>query len=270
MSKIWSMLPNTHSLCVRTGALTHDVGTCVCAWRLCNQSPFGTLQEVINSHDYCAATVISKVLHNSLCGEGWLNQSTWKGEKDVRFAASCRGPSASLSAPAVSLLCEEERVWTSKRSNATLETETISKGSGERWHRGEPWSMILKRWVWELLGSKVSSDSSGCILERGDLCEWGVCKQHWGISHNALFHVYFLSDIPFALLLSSIVYLHFPTYYNNLAQMRQWTDNTASCDTFSLTLVSRNTSTAARLESRANLQGGGAASNRIPLSSWAI
>ena len=106
--------------------------------RVCNQSRFGTLQEVINSQDYCADTMISKVLHNSLCGEGWLNQSTWKGERDVRFAASCRGPSASLSAPAVSLLCEEEGVWTSKTSHATLETETISKGSGERWHRGEP------------------------------------------------------------------------------------------------------------------------------------
>ncbi len=105
--------------------------------RVCNQSRFGTLQEVINSQDYCADTMISKVLHNSLCGKGWLNQSTWKGERDVRFAASCRGPSASLSAPAVSLLCEEEGVWTSKSSHATLETETISKGSGERWHRGE-------------------------------------------------------------------------------------------------------------------------------------
>lgn len=82
--------------------------------RVCNQSRFGTLQEVINSQDYCADTKISKVLHNSLCGKGWLNQSTWKGERDVRFAASCRGPSASLSAPAVSLLCEKEGVWTSK------------------------------------------------------------------------------------------------------------------------------------------------------------
>lgn len=35
MSKIWSMLPNTHSLCVRAGALTHDVGTCVCVCRGC-------------------------------------------------------------------------------------------------------------------------------------------------------------------------------------------------------------------------------------------
>lgn len=125
--------------------------------RVCNQSRFGTLQEVINSHDYCADTMISKVLHNSLCGKGWLNQSTWKGERDVRFAASCRGPSASLSAPAVSLLCEEERVWTSKRSNATLETETISKGSGERWHRGESRSMILKKYIWALVRSKVST-----------------------------------------------------------------------------------------------------------------
>lgn len=69
---------------------------CVCTG-VCNQSRFGTLQEVINSQDYCADTMISKVLHNSLCGKGWLNQSTWKGERDVRFAASCRGPSASLS-----------------------------------------------------------------------------------------------------------------------------------------------------------------------------
>lgn len=37
---------------------------------VCNQSRFGTLQEVINSHDYCADATISKVLGNSLCGEG--------------------------------------------------------------------------------------------------------------------------------------------------------------------------------------------------------
>lgn len=34
-----------------------------------NQSSFGTLQEVISSQDYCADVLISKVLHNSLCGE---------------------------------------------------------------------------------------------------------------------------------------------------------------------------------------------------------
>lgn len=133
---------------------------CTCLYmyactRVCNQSRFGTLQEVINSRDYCADTVISKVLHNSLCGKGWLNQSTWKGERDVRFTASCRSPSVSLSAPAVSLLCEEERVWTSKHSNTTLETETISKGSGEGWHREESCSMILKKYVWALMRSKV-------------------------------------------------------------------------------------------------------------------
>lgn len=38
--------------------------------RVCNQSRIGTLQEVINSQDYCADTMISKVLHNSLCGKG--------------------------------------------------------------------------------------------------------------------------------------------------------------------------------------------------------
>lgn len=53
-----------------------------------------------------------------------------RGKRDVRFAASCHGPSASPSPRAVSLLCEKEGVWTSKRSQATLETETISKGSG--------------------------------------------------------------------------------------------------------------------------------------------
>lgn len=144
----------------------HDVAVGTCRYmcvrmRVCNQSRSGTLQEVINSHDYCADTIISKVLHNSLCGKGWLNQSTWKGERDVRFAASCRGPSASLSAPAVSLLCEEERVWTSKHRNATLATETISKGSGERWHRGESLSMILKRYIWEVRSALFSKD---CIL----------------------------------------------------------------------------------------------------------
>lgn len=64
----------------------HDVAVGTCRYmcvrmRVCNQSRFGTLQEVINSHDYCADTIISKVLHNSLCGKGWLNQSTWKGRE---------------------------------------------------------------------------------------------------------------------------------------------------------------------------------------------
>lgn len=110
----------------RAGIVASALAPCACA-RICNQRRFGTLQEVINSQDYCADAMISKVLHNSLCGKGWLNQSTWKRERDVRFAASCRGPSASLPALAVSLLCEEEGVWTSKSSHATLETETISK-----------------------------------------------------------------------------------------------------------------------------------------------
>lgn len=130
----------------------HRRDTCVYT-KVCNQSRFGTLQEVINSQDYCADTMISKVLHNSLCGKGWLNQSTWKGERDVRFAASCRDPSASLPAPAVRLLCEEEGVWTSKSRHATLETETISKGSGERWQRGGPHS-IIKKHIGALLGRK--------------------------------------------------------------------------------------------------------------------
>lgn len=131
--------------CFNAHMVKHNIVVLVCAYwymsmwtRMGNQSCFGTLQEVINSQDYCADTVISKVLHNSLCGEGWLNQSTWKGERDVRFVASCRGPSASLSALAVILLCEKERVWTSKSSHATLETETISKWSGKRWGLGEP------------------------------------------------------------------------------------------------------------------------------------
>lgn len=133
----------TRNACVFLVSVYHPMCMCLCAMA-CNQSRFGTLQEVINSQDYCADTMISKVLHNSLCGEGWLNRSTWKGERDVRFPASCRGPSASLSAPSVSPLCEEEGVWTSKSSLATLETETISKGSGERWHGGEPCAMKLK------------------------------------------------------------------------------------------------------------------------------
>lgn len=101
--------------CFNSHMVKHDIVVLACAcwymsmWtRMGNQSCFGTLQEVINSQDYCADTMISKVLHNSLCGEGWLNQSTWKGERDIRFTASCRGPSASLSATTVTLLCEEE------------------------------------------------------------------------------------------------------------------------------------------------------------------
>ena len=169
----WSV---AESVCVCVCVCVRDaIPACTCRYmrvctRVCNQSRFGTLQEVINSQDYCADTMISKVLHNSLCGEGWLNQSTWKGERDVRFAASCRGPSASLSAPAVSLLCEEEGVWTSKTSHATLETETISKGSGERWHRGEPpfhdpqKKKIISRHCQEL---RAALDSKGSIPQRG-------------------------------------------------------------------------------------------------------
>lgn len=155
-------------VCVWVIVLMHECVGLVCAcWYMCvcasacNQSRFGTLQEVINSQDYCADAMISKVLHNSLCGKGWLNRSTWKGERDVRFAASCRGPSASLSAPTVSPLCEEEGVWTSKRSSATLETETISKGSGERWHRGEPHTMILKKYIRGSPGSRLTTLSHG-------------------------------------------------------------------------------------------------------------
>lgn len=51
-----------------------------------------------------------------------------------------------FSAPTVSLFCEEERVWTSKRSHATSETETINKGCGERWHGGERHSVLLWRY----------------------------------------------------------------------------------------------------------------------------
>lgn len=46
----------------------------------------------------------------------------------------------------VSLFCEEERVWTSKYSHATSETETINKGCGERWRGGEHHSVLLWRW----------------------------------------------------------------------------------------------------------------------------
>lgn len=63
--------------CVNVHMVKHNIVALVCAcwymsmWtRMGNQSCFGTLQEVINSQDYCADTVISKVLHNSLCGEG--------------------------------------------------------------------------------------------------------------------------------------------------------------------------------------------------------
>lgn len=83
---------------------------CVCM-RVCNQDRIGTLQEVINSQDYCADTMISKVLHNSLCGKGWLNQSTWKRERDVRFRASCRGPSASLCS------CRQSPLWEGRGLN---------------------------------------------------------------------------------------------------------------------------------------------------------
>lgn len=161
--------------CMSTHLFMHDivvpVYTCrYMCMRVCNQSRFGTLQEVINSQDYCADTMISKVLHNSLCGKGWLNQSTWKGERDVRFAASCRGPSASLPAPAVSLLCEEEGVWTSKSSHATLETETISKGSGERWHGGERRSTILKK-IYRGIAGKKGQHCIPKTLQRGIVYE---------------------------------------------------------------------------------------------------
>lgn len=81
---------------------------------MCNQSGFGTLQEVISSQDYCVSVLISKVLHNSLCSEGLLNWSTWKRKRDVRFVSSCRSPSASSSASTASLLCKGGGFWTSK------------------------------------------------------------------------------------------------------------------------------------------------------------
>ena len=208
--------------------------------RVCNQSRFGTLQEVINSQDYCADTMISKVLHNSLCGKGWLNQSTWKGERDVRFAASCRGPSASLSAPAVSLLCKEEGVWTSKNSHATLETETISKGSGERWQRGEPCSMIPKKIYSGIAGEKRATlYSKDCTLQRGNVDESHILEgQNTSFSH-----------FPSSYYNVNCIILNWPRLGN-----QQITPLTV-ISIFSLTLVSCCISTAAWLESRRNLRG---------------
>lgn len=182
LSKRWSMFLSTNgvfewciyeTISVWAHTFMYDIVVPVCnCWcvraRVYNQSRFGTLQEVINSQDYCADTKISKVLHNSLCGKGWLNQSTWKGERDVRFAASCRGPSASLSAPAVSLLCEEEGFWTSKSMLPWRQKQLVRdlvKGGIEE--NPVPWySKKISRRCWKKGQALCSKD---CTPQRGTL-----------------------------------------------------------------------------------------------------
>lgn len=80
--------------------------------RMGNQSCFRTLQEVINSQDYCADSVISKVLHNSLCGEGWLNRSTWK-RKERRQVRSILSRPICLSLSS----CRQSPLWERRSLN---------------------------------------------------------------------------------------------------------------------------------------------------------